>query len=107
MQRIKQLWAHISGPSELEVASSYEYLGVWLDDHLDYQNCVNALGESARKALGLLTAKSKQFGNFPIEVFSSFYDSLIIPGWCLGLQNFPQITNRSEQGNWVWVKTAQ
>ena len=53
------------GPSELEVAPSYKYLGVWLDEHLDYQNCVNVLSESARKALGLLIAKSKQFGNFP------------------------------------------
>ena len=67
------------GPSELEVAPSYKYFGVWLGEHLDYQNCVNAHSESARKALGLLIAKSKQFGNFPFEAFSSFYDSLVIP----------------------------
>ena len=42
------------GPSELEVVPSYKYLGVWVDEHLDYQNCVTALSESARKALGLL-----------------------------------------------------
>ena len=38
------------------------YLGVWLDEHLDYHNCV--------------TVKSKQFGNFPFEAFSSLYESL-------------------------------
>ena len=46
------------GSSELEVVPSYKYLGVWLDEHLDYQNCVIALSELARKALGLLIAKS-------------------------------------------------
>ena len=51
------------GPSELEIVP-YKFLGVWLDEHLDYQNRVTALSELARKALGLLIAKSKQFGNW-------------------------------------------
>ena len=84
------------GPSELEVVPSYKYLGVWLDEHLDYQNCVNALSESARKALGLLIAKSKQFGNFPFEAFSSLYDSLVIPrmdygAGVWGYRTFPKL----------------
>ena len=67
------------------------YLGVWLDEHLDYHNCV--------------TTKSKQFGNFPFEAFSSLYESLVIPrmdqgaGVCMGPRNLPQVTNHSKQGN--------
>ena len=83
-------------PSELEVVPSYKYLGVCLDEHLDYQNCVTALSESARKALGLLIAKSKQFGNFPFEAFSSLYESLVIPrmdygAGVWGYRTFPKL----------------
>ena len=92
---------NVHGPSDLEVVPSYKYLGVWLDEHLDYQNCVTALSESARKALGILIAKS--IGNFPFETFSSLYDSPVIPrmdygagGW--GYRTFPNLhTNHSVQ----------
>ena len=67
------------GPSKIEVVPSYKYLGIWLDEHLDFQSCATALTDSARKALGLLISKSKQFGNFPFEAFSSLYESLVIP----------------------------
>ena len=100
----------------LVLPNPYKYLGVWLDEHLDYQNCVNALSESARKALGLLIAKSKQFGNFPFEAFSSLYDSLVIPiEWTMGLvsgvtepsPSYKPFRTRQLDIFWVWVKTAQ
>ena len=40
------------------VQPSYKYLGIWLDEHLNYQNCATAIAESARKALGLLISNS-------------------------------------------------
>ena len=67
------------GPSSLETVPSYKYLGIWLNEHLDYQSCIKPLADSGRKALGLLIAKSKQFGNFPFEAFSSLYESLVVP----------------------------
>ena len=87
---------NVDPSSELEVVPWYKYLGVWLDEYLDYQNCVNALNESARKALSLLIAKSKQFGNFPFEAFSSLYDSLVIPridygAGVWGYRTFPKL----------------
>ena len=50
----------------------------------------------ARKALGLLIAKSKQFGNFPFEAFSSLYDSLVLPrmdygAGVWGYRTFPKL----------------
>ena len=41
-------------PFKIEVVPSYKYLGIWLDEDLDYPNCATALAESARKALVLL-----------------------------------------------------
>ena len=67
------------GPFTLDTVPSYKYLGVWLNEHLEYQSCIKPLADSGRKALGLLISKSKQFGNFPFDVFSSLYDSLVIP----------------------------
>ena len=105
-------------PSSLTLLAPYKYLGVWLDEHLDlvYQNCVNALGESARKALGLLKAKSKQFGNFPFEAFSSLYDSLVIPrmdygAGVWGYRTFPKLQTIQNKAIrhilGVGIKTAQ
>ena len=67
------------GPFTLDTVPSYKYLGVWLNEHLEYQSCIKPLADSGRKALGLLISISKQFGNFPFDVFSSLYDSLVIP----------------------------
>jgi len=84
------------GLSKIEVVPSYKYLGIWLDEHLDYQNCATATAESARKALGLLISKSRQFGNFPFEAFSSLYESLVIPrmdygAGVWGFKTFPKL----------------
>ena len=65
------------GLSKIEVVSSYKYLGIWLTKHSDYQNCATVIAEFARKSLGLLISKSRQFGNFPFEAFSSLYESLV------------------------------
>ena len=43
--------------------------------HRCMHNHVIALSESARKNFVLLVAKSKQFGNFPFEAFSSLHES--------------------------------
>ena len=55
------------------------YLGVWLDEHLNYHNSV--------------TAKSKQFGNFPFEAFSSLYQSLVMDygAGVWGHETFPKL----------------
>ena len=61
------------GPYSLGTLPSYKYFGIW---HLDFQSCIKPLADSGRKALALLISKSKQFGNFPYEVFRSLYESL-------------------------------
>jgi len=55
------------GLSNIEAVPSYKYLGIWLDEHSDYHHCVTAIAEVARKSLGLLISKTRQFGNFPFE----------------------------------------
>ena len=88
------------GPFTLDTVPSYKYLGVWLNEHLEYQSCIKPLADSCRKALGLLISKSKQFGSFPFDVFSSLYDSLIIPrldyaAGIWGYKSFPILQNKA------------
>ena len=61
-------WIQMRPFKNRSCAFIYKYLGMWLDEHLDYQNCATAIAESARKALGHLISKSRQFGNFPLSL---------------------------------------
>ena len=84
------------GPDSLETVPSYKYLGIWLNEHLDFQSCIKPLADSGRKALALLMSKSKQFGNFPYEVFTSLYESLVVPrldyaAGIWGYKSFPTV----------------
>ena len=83
-------------PDSLETVPSYKYLGIWLNEHLDFQSCIKPLADSGRKALALLMSKSKQFGNFPYEVFTSLYESLVVPrldyaAGIWGYKSFPTV----------------
>ena len=43
--------------SQIDIVSSYRYLGVELTEFLDYTHTATVLCESARRALGALVAK--------------------------------------------------
>ena len=46
--------------SSLEYKSDYKYLGIYLDEHLTFNNCINTLGDFGSKTLGALISKVKK-----------------------------------------------
>ena len=57
----------------------YTYLGILLQDHLDFNITANVVAQSASRALGLLIAKCKTAGGFTYDVYTKLYDSLVWP----------------------------
>ncbi len=65
------------GESLLEVGDRYRYLGVVLIEFLVMSVTAKHIACAAHRALGLLIAKGQRHGDFPFEVFSKLYDSLV------------------------------
>ena len=67
------------GIYNLLIADKYTYLGITLNEYLDYSLTAKAVAQSASRALGLLIAKFKCMGGMPYDVFTRLYDSLVWP----------------------------
>ena len=67
------------GQSKLGIVSSYKYLGISLNEFLDYNVCAQELAEAGGRALGAIIAKFKTFKNIGFETFSKLYNSGVIP----------------------------
>ena len=63
--------------SVLEVSNTYKYLGLYLNEFLDFNQTAKQVAKSAGRALGLLIAKSKAYGGMPYEVYTQLYDSMV------------------------------
>ncbi|KAL5006947.1 hypothetical protein ScPMuIL_015753 [Solemya velum] len=67
------------GPEFLEVTDHYTYLGLLLTEHLNFSGMAKCVARSASRALGLVLAKSRTFGDLPYQTFTKLYDSLVWP----------------------------
>jgi hypothetical protein len=67
------------GESFLKTVSEYKYLGLILNEFLDYKITANNVAKSASRALGLLIAKSKALGGIPYDCFRKLYECLVLP----------------------------
>ena len=65
------------GESTLDITQQYKYLGLILQEHLDYSITAKAVAQSASRALGLLIAKAKAYGGFPFGTFTRLYDATV------------------------------
>ena len=65
------------GDLNLDLIQQYKYLGLILEEHLDYSITAKAVAQSASQALGLLIAKAKACGGFPFGTFTRLYDSTV------------------------------
>jgi hypothetical protein len=65
------------GPDNLECVQKYVYLGLTLQENLDYSVTAKFVAQSASRALGLLIAKYKSLGRMPYNVFTKLFDSLV------------------------------
>ena len=55
----------------------YKYLGLMLNEYLDYDYTAKHVAQAAHRALGLVIAKDKVHGGFGYDIFTKLYDSLV------------------------------
>ena len=67
------------GEKEINLSKSYKYLGVILDEHLTFQECIKSLSDSASRALGSIITKCKSYRDFRFKTFSKLFESGVIP----------------------------
>ena len=67
------------GDGAISVVNKYTYLGILLDEFLDYNVTAKVVAQSASRALSLLVAKTKCLGGLPFQVFTKLYDSVVWP----------------------------
>ncbi len=97
----------------MKKVDKYKYLGVYLDEYLDYQTIANTLSGAAGRALGSVIWKFKSFRNVGFKTYSKLCHSGVIPilEYCLGVWGFkkgiPAI--RCCRGLWgtSWVYTQE
>ena len=67
------------GDKNIEYTSSYKYLGLGLQEHLNLNKIVSELSKSASRALSALYTKCLKAGGMTIDVFEKLYESLVEP----------------------------
>ena len=61
------------GELNINYADSYKYLGLVLNEYLNYSVTAKYVAQSATRALGLLISKFKQSGGMPFDVYKKLY----------------------------------
>ena len=67
------------GNQDIQMTSQYKYLGIVLDEFLDYNVTADILADSAGRALGAVIGKTKQFKDLGFNTFSKLVKSGVIP----------------------------
>ena len=57
------------GPDIIKIHRKYKYLGLVLNEHLDYNETVENVTQCANRAFGAVVAKSKHMGGLPFKVY--------------------------------------
>ena len=63
----------------IEIASSYKYLGLVLDEFLNFDIMAKFVANLASRALGLVRSKFNIAGGLPYKVFTKLYDTIVWP----------------------------
>jgi len=58
------------GDKQLEIVDKHTYLGIVLNEHLDFSITAKSVAQSAHRALCLLIAKCKIMGGLPYDAFT-------------------------------------
>ena len=63
--------------NRVQVVDRYRYLGIVLNDFLDFSVTARVVADAAHRALGLLISKEKIQGGMPYKVFTKLYNALV------------------------------
>ena len=67
------------GNQDIQITSQYKYLGIVLDEFLDYNVTADVLADAAGRALGAVIGKTKQFRDLGFNTFSKLVNSGVTP----------------------------
>ena len=65
------------GNKAIDLCSQYKYLGLMLEEHINFELTAKHVSKSAHRALGLLIAKNKAQGGFLYEILKTLYDVMV------------------------------
>ena len=63
--------------ANVEIVDKYVYLGLTIQEHMDWNIMAKVVAQSANRALGLLIAKSKALGGMPYNISTKLFDSMV------------------------------
>ena len=61
------------------VVSKYKYLGTFLDQFLTFSENAQILADSARRSVGSVLSKFKQFKDCGYRTYEKMYDTSVVP----------------------------
>ena len=67
------------GNNKLEIVHQYKYLGVVLDEYLDYKTTTEILASSAGRALGSVINKVKSNKDLGFQTYTTLYNNCVAP----------------------------
>ena len=67
------------GPTQLKIVDQYKYLGITLNENLDYKVCAQELADAGGRALGSLITKFKPYKGIGYSTFTKLYEQGVIP----------------------------
>ena len=77
--RSRSTYQFTCGPHNLQYTSEYKYLGFWINEHLDLNKSIEHTACAAKKAVGILIAKSRNSGGFTFDVYFHLFQTLVLP----------------------------
>ena len=67
------------GDQNIDITSTYRYLGLDISEHMDYSIGVNTLANASSRAFGALLAKSYSVGGFNYATYTKLYNNCVVP----------------------------
>ena len=67
------------GDMDLEIVKKYNYLGVKLNENLNFRDCIKARSDAASRAFGGIVSKCKQYSDVGYNTYSHLFDSFVVP----------------------------
>ena len=67
------------GDRELYRVPEYKYLGVILDEHMNFKSCSKTLADSGGRALSAVISKFKKYKDIGYNTYSKMYEACVIP----------------------------
>lgn len=87
-----------SANKPLENVSEYKYLGVYFNEHLDFNTNATTLCQASGRALGGIVSKYKQTNFMGYSTYTKLYENCVIPvmNYCSGVWGYKKF-NKTDQ----------